>query len=289
MRSSDIRIRDPFIVRDGNYYYLFGTTDKNCWNGKAQGFDMYKSGGDLEKFDGPFPAFRPPSGFWSDTHFWAPEVYRYRDDWFMFASFLVTGGRRGTAVLKSRDGVEGPYKPWSDGPVTPKEWECLDGTLYVDKDGKPWMVFCHEWVQIEDGEICLISLSEDLRIAVGEAVCLFRASDAPWVAPIKEESKTSYVTDGPYIYTAENGSLLMLWSSFGFDGNYCMGLAVSESGCISGPWRQQNEPLYSSDGGHGMLFKTSEGKLYLTLHQPNTSPNERPIFIEMKEPFPKLG
>jgi hypothetical protein len=85
------------------------------------------------------------------------------------------------------------------------------------------------------------------------------------------------------MYTAKNGGLFMLWSSFGPDGAYGIGLAISESGLITGPWKQQMEPLYAADGGHGMLFHGHGGKLYLAIHCPNQQPMERPIFIEMTE------
>ena len=39
------------------------------------------------------------------------------------------------------DAPEGPFKPVKNGAVTPKDWECLDGTLYFDEESHPWMVF----------------------------------------------------------------------------------------------------------------------------------------------------
>jgi beta-xylosidase len=243
---------------------------------------MYKSEGNLTEFEGPFPVFRPPAGFWSETNFWAPEVYRYRGEYYMFATFKPKQGRRGTAVLKTPSLSE-PFTPWSEGPVTPAGWECLDGTLYVDGGGTPWMIFCHEWQQVTDGEICLLPLRDDLKAAAGRPELLFRASEAPWSSSLKKKAVPGYVTDGPSIYTAGNGALLMLWSSFGPDGAYRIGLAVSESASIKGPWKQQEKPLYAADGGHGMLFHSIEGKLYLTVHTPNKTPHERPVFIEMIE------
>jgi hypothetical protein len=45
------------------------------------------------------------------------------------------------------------------------------------------------------------------------------------------------------------------------------GLARSKSGEITGPWEQLG-PLVERDSGHGMLFRTFEGKLMLVLHRP---------------------
>jgi hypothetical protein len=85
------------------------------------------------------------------------------------------------------------------------------------------------------------------------------------------------------MYTAENGELLMLWSSFNEQHRYCIGIARSESGLVTGPWRQSEEPLYEADGGHGMFFRSREGSLYLALHTPNKTPRERPVFIEFSD------
>jgi hypothetical protein len=74
----------------------------------------------------------------------------------------------------------------------------------------------------------------------------------------------------------------MLWSSLGAEG-YAMGIAHSSNGAIDGLWTQELKPIWGKDGGHGMLFRTFEGRLFLTLHQPNNTPNERPVFREVVE------
>ena len=37
------------------------------------------------------------------------------------------------------------------------------------------------------------------------------------------------------------------------------------------------------DGGHGMVFRTKEGRLMMALHSPNTHLEERPFFFEVVE------
>ena len=270
-----------FALPEDGRYVMTGTDGASCWKGMPRGFDTWIST-DLENWDGPFPAFRPPEGFWSDRQFWAPEIHHWRDRWYMFATFKAEGVHRGTQILESNR-PDGPYRLHSDGPVTPDDWECLDGTLHVGEDGRPWMVFCHEWVQVGDGEICAMPVSDDLRRADGDPILLFKGSDAPWGRTDKETvDDDHYVTDGPFMHRAADGTLLMLWSSFG-PGGYAIGLARSESGDIRGPWLQRTEPLYTRDGGHGMLFKTLDGALRLAIHTPNDHPNERPIFLPVAE------
>jgi hypothetical protein len=150
----------------------------------------------------------------------------------------------------------------------------------VDEEGQPYMVFCHEWVQVQDGQMCLVKLSEDLREAVSEPMLLFTASEPHWSRGVK--NGPNYVTDGPFLYKTEDGSLLMLWSSFSDEG-YAQALAHSESGKITGPWKHAEHLLYSKDGGHGMIFRAFDGQLYLTLHTPNEKLKEHPVFIPLKE------
>ena len=290
MRTGEIQIRDPFVVpmKDGGLYYMFGTTDKNCWLPPGTGFDCYKSR-DLEEWEGPIEAFRPPEGFWATKNFWAPEVHAFNGRFYMFATFKAERRYRGTQILVA-DSIEGPYKPLVDGPVTPHNWECLDGTFFVDDGGQPWIVFCHEWTQVHNGSICAMPLSMDLKAAAGKPVFLFDATEAAWVQPIKDwpeegdggrHSMPAYVTDGPSFHRLENGTLAMLWSSMGGQG-YAMGVALSESGKVSGPWKQVDEPLWKKDGGHGMIFQTLEGQLMMAFHAPNTTPDERPLFVEIE-------
>ncbi len=153
-------------------------------------------------------------------------------------------------------------------------------------DGAPWLVFCHEWVQIGDGGMCALRLTTDLKAASDDPITLFHASAAPWAARFenRDVGQLGYgiVTDGPFLFRAQDGALLMLWSSLGKEG-YAMGVARAASGRVTGPWEQQAEPVFAKDGGHGMLFRTFDGRLMMTLHCPNRTPDERPVFLPVEE------
>lgn len=275
MKLQDIHIRDPFILLEGGRYYLYGSRGNEAW-GKATGLDVYESD-DLVSWSGPSVVFTPPEGFWADMHFWAPEVHQYHGKFYMFVSFKSETACRGTQILVA-DTPKGPFTLHSDGPVTPRDWECLDGTLYIDRDGKPYMVFCHEWLQVRDGEMCAVRLSDDLKQAVGEPFLLFRASEPDWAL----KDKTEFVTDGPWMYRTASGKLLMLWSSSAANG-YVEAIAYSNNGDVTGRWQHQKQLLFDQDGGHGMIFTSKEGKLFFILHNPNNSPMERPVILPLEE------
>ena len=274
MRAEDIYIRDPFIYTEDGVAYLIGTTDENAWGGKAKGFLGYKST-DLVNFEGPFVLFEADKDFWADENFWAPELHKYKGKYYIFASFKSKDRRRASQALVS-DAPFGKYVPLGK-PFTPPEWECLDATLYEENDAA-YTVFCHEWVQCADGEMCLGKFGGGFDKLAGSPEVLFCASEAPWTVGYEG---SNYITDGPFLYRLKSGKLLMLWSSLGKDG-YAMGMSVSENG-IKGPWKHLKEPLFGANGGHGMVF-CFKGKLYVSLHCPNQPHmSERPRFYEAEE------
>lgn len=180
--------------------------------------------------------------------------------------------RRAT-MLAVADRLQGPFVLANGGePLTPADQMTLDGTLHVDKGGKPWYVFAHEWIQTADGTIEAMPLTDDLKPA-GKPVVLFKASEAKWVngnfpvAPDGTPAKAKvHVTDGPQLYYSKDGSLLMLWSSYDVNG-YVQSVARSASGKVTGPWTQL-DPILARDSGHGMLFDTFDGKRMLVVHRP---------------------
>ncbi len=286
MKLNEIRIRDPYVVADKKTksYYLLGTTDTEPWFGKGEGFIVYQSK-DLIHWNSLGYAFTPEKNFWGEKNFWAPEVHHYQDVFYMFASFYAEGKCRGVQILKAED-IKGPYEPISDRAVTPLNWECLDGTFFVDEEGEPWLIFSHEWTQIHDGAICAAKLSKNLKEMVSDPIVLFHASEAPWSVPntgdIIQKEGENYVTDGPFLWRTAAGKLMMLWSSFSETG-YSIGIASSQSGLITGPWEHVKEPFYKKDGGHGMLFRTFDGELKLSLHTPNMEYEERAVFLSVEE------
>lgn len=140
--------------------------------------------------------------------------------YYMFATFKDTTITGGTAILKA-DHPLGPFTLQSNKQITPADWECIDGTFYVSPDGTPYMIFVHEWVQISDGSICAVKLSNDLKHSISEPQLLFHASEAAsWIVTIDNKNRPGkhYVTDGPFLYRTSSGRLLLLWSSFGKEG-----------------------------------------------------------------------
>jgi beta-xylosidase len=278
LRMPSMQLHDPWIVadRETGTYHLFTRNEWAMSGERALGTMVYSSR-DLKNWTKPRVAFALPEGAWANAGAWAPEVHPWNGKWYLFTTFHnaeaplpSTGSRplhRRSTILAVADRPEGPYTLVRNGePVATKDKMTLDGSLYVDRQGRPWMVYAHEWIQTTVGTIEALPL-DDALAPIGEPTLLFKANEASWVAGQRQPNgDVVYVTDGPELFRSKTGDLLMLWSSYGQQG-YVQALARSTSGEIQGPWEQLG-PLVCRDSGHGMLFRTFDDKLMMVLHRP---------------------
>ncbi len=233
----------------------------------------------LKTWEGPYSVTQTDPASWMGARpmIWAAELHAYKDKYYYFATFtnrnvkIDTVGnnvieRRASHVLVS-DKPDGPYVPMRDPLYLPADMPTLDGTFWVDTDGKPYMIYCHEWLQNLNGTMEKLPLKEDLSGPAGKAKILFRASDSPWSREKDSQGNDTFnkVTDGPYLFRTGTGRLGMIWTSWIYD-VYSQGVAYSESGTLDGPWVQQKEPITPPNFGHGMLFQTLEGKWLMSVH-----------------------
>jgi arabinan endo-1,5-alpha-L-arabinosidase len=285
VRLSDLRWRDVCILTDQatKTYYIVGPGGRNVRSYSSK---------DLITWEGPKNIYTAPQDVWGDipiVSIWAPEIHFYKGKYYLFLTFDTRNKfaeqwrnwlprvTRGSQILVG-ESPSGPFTTFQNHSTLPADMMTLDGTLWVE-DGIPYMVFCHEWVQVTDGAVGFVQLKEDLSDMAGDPVNLFRGSQAAWSRI--SDHYGCHVTDGPYLYQGKTGKLYMIWTSGSKDGN-ALGIAISDSGKLKGPWRQQEEPVYKSNGGHGMLFKTFDGRLMMILHSPYNG-NTHPKIFEMED------
>ncbi len=264
-----IRLSDPFILADKktSMYYMTGT-----------GGMLWKSA-DLQKWTGPYRVAQIDSNSWMGARpmIWAAELHEYKNRYYYFATFTnrnvkidsVKGNnieRRACHILVS-DKPDGPYVPMKDSIYLPANKPTLDATFWIDRNKKPYMIYCWEWLQNWNGTVEKIELKPDLSGTIGEGKILFRASDAPWSREkdAQGNDKPNKVTDGPFVFKTQTGKLGMIWTSWIYD-VYTQGVAYSASGTLDGPWIQEKDPITPPDFGHGMIFRTLGGKLLMAVH-----------------------
>ena len=280
--------RDPAVLKYGDKYYLY-----QAYGGSY----AVRESSDLLNWTSPKVIFTKPTGFDGVDNFWAPECHYYDGAFYLFATYRSgSTGYRGTTILRC-DTPNGQFKQWSNGFITPKDRDSIDGTLYVDAGGTPWMVYVDEWTNYNrdangvadangtnPGAMRYVQLSDDLKSTVGSySDAMFWANDPSWT-DVK-------VTDGPYLYRCKGGTLLMIWSN-GSASGYSVGIARSDNGELDGNWEQLDERLFTGDnaniyriapGGHGMIFEGPGGRLYLSVHTPNSGTGQAPLFIPIVE------
>ena len=296
---NDLSMSDPYIFANpaDRTYYL-----------TSSGGRMYKSK-DLVMWEGPYNVI-DIKGLWLEKAGFAAaaeihkigKYYYYAGTWSDHSDLIQQIPRRynvphnQTYLLRS-DKPEGPYVSFAVEPgydYQPRNWDCIDGTLY-EENGKVYMVFVHEWTQLIDGTMDYIELSPDLSYTVSEhPVTMFRASENPSVMEMNSNGEATFgmkmpgwVTDGPQMFRTATGKLGMLWSSWGKE-RYIQCVCYSESGTIAGPWIQESEPFLADNSGHGMLFRTFEGKLIYVVHHSEGNGPRKPQYWNVDDSGDKL-
>lgn len=295
---NDLSMSDPYIYADEatKTYYL-----------TSSGGRMYKSK-DLVMWEGPYNVINL-SGTWMEKAGFAAaaeihklgDYYYYAGTWSDHSDLIQQVPRRynvphNQTVLLRADKPEGPYEVFDRNPnhdYQPREWDCIDGTLY-EEDGHIYMVFVHEWTQLIDGTMDYVELSEDLAETVSEPVTMFRASENPSCGEMNSLGEATFgrkmpgwVTDGPQMFRTGTGKLGMLWATWGKE-RYFQAICYSESGTIAGPWIQEPEPFLANNSGHGMLFRTFEGKLIYVVHHSEGDGPRKPQYWNVDDSGDKL-
>lgn len=279
--TDSIILSDPFILADtaSQTYYMTGTGGL-MWTSK-----------DLRTWDGPRWVLELDTASWMGPRpqIWAAEIHQYNGKYYFFSTFTNNNitidstsygrvPRRATHILVA-DKPDGPYRMQGDNVILSAHEATLDGTLWVDTDNHPYMVYCHEWIQTGDGTMEKIRLKDDLSGSIYNSFLMFRASDAPWstdsnvnpqtVAPTRHQRPDgtwpNVVTDGPWVFRTQTGRLGLIWTSWR-DSIYTTGVAYSRTGTLDGPWEHEQEPLLPPNYGHGMMFHDWKGRLLMSVH-----------------------
>ncbi len=274
LNRENLHIRDPFVHIENGVYYVLGTTGDDSW-GRGSNLTLYTSR-DLEDFS-PVCKMVEEHYLESYTNIWAPELHRYQGKYYLIVSLYREDLGRGSIIFVS-DSLTEKFVPLTGEYITPKQWGCLDATLFVWKD-KPYLFFSYEWTTPEgDGSIYVAELSQDLKQIVGAPRRVVNGKTCGFSQEIQGEGCCGYVAEGPYVVT-EAGKIALYWSTFTETG-YSVAKNVADD--IFGTYEFE-KIVFAKDGGHCMIFTDLQGKRQMTFHQPNVSPNERMKLFAMEK------
>jgi beta-xylosidase len=283
--GTPIQMGDPFVIQHDGRYYLFGTNASNT------GFKFWESA-DLVHWTPKDWAYQETDGSWAKSHYWAPEVKEYRGKFYMTYSAMPkrTDTPRLLIALAVSDKPAGPYEdlhaPWFDF-----GYSAIDGHIFVDDGGKPYLYFSRNGVQdgYSFGIIYGVALADDLSNPVGEAVKLIEA-DQPWEKVRYAENRCN---EGAFVLKHE-GRYYMTYSAnhTGFP-HYGIGYATADKPL--GPWvKAQENPIAAtnpdvgvSGPGHSCVTRSPDGKeMFIVYHShadPQKPSGERVVNIDRLE------
>ena len=263
--ETPLHMGDPFVIQHDGRYYLFGTNASN------EGFKCWEST-DLVHWKEKGWAYRETDDSWAKSHYWAPEVEFYRGKFYMTYSAMnkASDPPRLLIALAVSDRPEGPYRdlhaPWFDF-----GYSAIDGHIFVDDDGKPYLYFSRNGSQdgYSFGIMYGVALADDLSKPIGEPVKLMEA-DQPWEKVRYAENRCN---EGAFVLK-HGGRYYMTYSAnhTGFP-HYGIGYATADKPL--GPWMKAKEnPIAAtnldigvSGPGHSCITSSPDGtEMFIVYH-----------------------
>lgn len=246
--STSVPLADPFIMLYDNVYYAYGTNSDNS-------IEVYTSD-DLNVWKKESQLALDKKDSWADRWFWAPEVYyiKEKNKFFMYYSAdehicVATG-----------DSPLGPFVQTVQKPMLEDE-KCIDNTLFIDDDGKPYMFFD----RFNDGlNIWVAELESDLETIKKETLTKCINVSQPW------EEIWPRVNEGAFI-TKYKGLYYLTYSANSYESQF-YGIGYATSSSPMGPWTKydKNPILQKPDSlvgvGHSAMFHDKAGQLKIVFH-----------------------
>lgn len=248
---------DPFILKDGEDYYLYPTKDSDGWQyGK---FHVFHSK-DLVNWEGPYLALDLETDVeWANKQAWAPGVNKYNGKYYIYFS---AEAQIGVAMSES---PLGPFKDILGRPLlTRDEYDCqsIDADLFIDDDNQPYLL----WGQ---GKCWIVPLEEDMVTFKEEPILL---SDHFYerLGKDPQEFDAGVYNEGPHLQKIA-GEYLLTWSNYDTrDPRYQICFAKSKH--IYGPYEAPEDNRVTKPSTHhlgtGHASMTEyQGDWYLVYHR----------------------
>lgn len=273
--SDSIFVADPYVLYDQGTYYLYGTS-------ASDGFKYWTSE-NLVDWQEKGYAFRKDENSWGQGSFWAPEVIRYQDHYYMVysASGTTIFGKGLRICLAMADNAKGPFEdilaPWFDF-----GYSCIDGHIFVDTDKKPYLYYemvgavGDHWKQQGYlwGTIFGVELSTDLTKLLHEPkLCLYPNQD--WEGP---ESLKARSNEGMSVFKYNDVYYMTYSGNHYADPRYGVGYATCQQPL--GFWiKSENNPILKanpsigvSGPGHNSVIKSPDENEWFMVYHSHANP-----------------
>jgi xylan 1,4-beta-xylosidase len=249
---------DPSVIRVGKDYWATATSSE--WSPQ---FPILHST-DLVNWEVVGSVFsRRPT--WAVGNFWAPEITKYNDRYYIYYVARKKGGPLSVAVATA-DKPQGPYT--DHGPLVSQAMGSIDPVIFEDEKGDLYLIWKEDGNSQRKPTILWAQrLADDGIKLLGEPKELFR-NDASWEGAVIEGP--FIVRRGEYFYMFYSGS-----GCCGMNCNYALGVARSKS--LLGPWEKNPaNPILAGNNewkcpGHGSIVDDDKGRYWLLYHAYNAN------------------
>ncbi len=258
IQPNSITLRDPFIMRHPNGYYLYGTTR----GADGEGFDAWFSRDLLNwSFTGEVYE-KPDSATWNELHFAGPEVHDRNGRFYMFYSAGSKAGFKGIGVAVANSPL-GPFFDAPYNPITPDDRDFRDPHLYTDPGGTHWLFFTDEWTSVGTETLYVQKLTNDLTHAVGSPEPVVRADEVDWITPLTSEAEgtTGRIIEAAHLLVGDDGTHYLMCTTRGENG-CCVGYLTADE--LAGPYESRGVLIHG--GASNCVLTAPDGKTQLTAY-----------------------
>jgi beta-xylosidase len=259
---------DPFVLRAGDSYYAYATTDAAQHLQLASSPDLVH----WTELDDPLPKIAG----WSSGDTWAPEVSKTTAGYVLYYTAHDpdlrrpdNNGSQCITVAVAKD-PKGPFVDETKKPLgcQPDMGGSIDATAFRDADGSRYLIWKN------DGNCCSLPtrfwiqrLSADGLALEGKPTDMGVVNDEPWEGGVIEAP--TLIRHGSSYY--------LFYSANNYDSEfYSVGYATSAK--VTGPYRDAPEnPILASawnhppksrarGPGHQSIVQDDDGELWMTYH-----------------------
>ena len=270
-----VKFGDPYVLADNGVYYMYGTG-----GGAKNGFAAYSST-DLVNWNSLGQVYSTTENSWGIGAFWAPEVYKVKNKYYMFFSAQwkvnptneLENFKIGIAVA---DSPEGPFVDMTDKPLFDPGYPIIDANIFFDDDGRTYLYYsrcCYKhavqseiatmakqkgWFdEIEESWVYGIEIKPDFSGVIGEPVLLLKPPvsltdrQAEWESrSVTSREVNRRWTEGSVTFK-KGKTYFIMYSANHFAGqNYAVGYATGESPL--GPFtKAPNNPVLQKNTARG--------------------------------------
>lgn len=267
---------DPFILRAGNKYYLYGTdAGKNV----HLGFKVYEST-DLVNWSNPVGVHEggralEKANSWGTRGFWGAEVYERKGTFYMYYTV-----EEHLAIATCASPL-GPFVQTEKKPIHPQKE--IDPHLFVDSDGKAYMYYVS--FENRSNDIYVVQMNDDWLTTREETKTRCIWFTQPWENADPKFAKWP-VTEGSAVLKHKGIYYLFYTGNHFLSPKYAVGYATSTS--PFGPWtKYEGNPILSETSnlrgtGHCSFVKAPNNELIMVYHshKDTSTPNPRKMAID---------